>query len=187
MEHELSGEDDIQKLRTMAGYIRSESINGRLVEINALKDVVDMEADDIQPLMERLMDFPEFIVLKSVSDENGTIYWYSGNDMTDRYVHILVGLKQKNLVAHIAEMVRYESKTYPRPTRVDLFLEKPYSVGYETLDEMLGSLSEGSAYRDLKFTQASNGVTYLYSDRYLTGFYAAKLAEWHAVLQYETP
>lgn len=187
MEHESPDYDDVRKIRDAADYIRSESINGRLVEINILKDVMDMETDAIPPLMKRLADIPDFILLKSVSDEKGTVYWYSGNDMTDRYAHILAGLKQKNLLQIIAETVRYESETYPRPTRVDLFLEKPYSMEYETLMDLMDGLGSESEYHDLRLTRASNGVTYLYSDRYLSGFHAAKLAEWHAVQQYESP
>jgi hypothetical protein len=107
--------------------------------------------------------------------------------MIDRYVEILMGLKNKDLLKLIADTVRYESKKYPRPTRADLFTKKPYSIGLDELKELLDSLGEESDYKDLKFTEASNGTRFIYSEQHMTNFYATKLAEWYEVLQYEIP
>lgn len=187
MEDEHPESDDISGWREAADYIRNESIAGRLADINCLKDIMNIADEDIPALIERMAADTELIVLKRISDENGTVYLYSGNDMSDRYAHILTSLKQKDLLEIIADVVRYESKTYPRPTCVNLFLEKPYSVEYETLKDLLDNLGAESQYHDLQFIRASNDIPFLYSDRYLTEFYATKLAEWNAVQQYESP
>jgi hypothetical protein len=187
MENGSTVYEDIVKLKEAAIHIRKESQKGHLVEKDTLKDVVGIGEDEVEPLLARLPDFPEFMDLKSVIDGNGMAYLYSGTEMTDRYMEILIGLKNKNLLNLIAETVRYESQKYPRPTRVDLFTKKPYSIGYEELKELLDCLGEASEYSDLKFTEASNGTKFMYSERHMTGFYATKLAEWHEVLQHETP
>jgi hypothetical protein len=121
------------KLKKAVRLIRKESQKGNLVEKESLKDVVGIGADEVGPLLARLPNFPEFTDLKSVTDGNGVESLYSVSEMTDRYMEILLGLKNKNLLEIIAETVRYESQKYPRPTRVDIFTKKPYSMDTRSL------------------------------------------------------
>lgn len=179
--------DDMIKLKEAVIFIRKESIKGNLVAKDSIAEIAGIEEGEVEPLLARMLDFPEFIELKRISDSEGNEYIYSGSEMTDRYVEILMGLKNKDMLKLIAETVRYESKKYPRPTRADLFTKKPYSIDMEELRELLDSLGEESDYRDLKFTEASNGTRFIYSEQHMTRFYATKLAEWYEVLQYETP
>jgi len=179
--------DDMLKLKEAVIFIRKESIKGNLVAKNSLAETAGIEEGEVEPLLARMLDFPEFIELKRVSDPEGNEYIYSASEMTDRYVEILMGLKNKDLLKLIADTVRYESKKYPRPTRADLFTKKPYSIGLDELKELLDSLGEESDYKDLKFTEASNGTRFIYSEQHMTNFYATKLAEWYEVLQYEIP
>lgn len=179
--------DDMLKLKEAVIFIRKESIKGNLVVKSDLIETTGIEEGEVEPLLARMLDFPEFIDLKRVRDSEGNEYIYSGSEMTDRYVEILMGLKNKDLLKLIAETVRYESEKYPRPTRADLFTKKPYSISLDELDELLASLGEESDYKDLKFTEASNGTRFIYSELHMTRFYATKLAEWYEVLQYEIP
>ena len=186
-ESESTVYEEMVKLKEVVRLIRKESQKGDLVEKESLKDVMGIGADEVGPLLARLPNYPEFTDLKSVTDGNGVEYLYSVSEMTDRYMEILLGLKNKNLLELIAETVRYESQKNPRPTRVDIFTKKPYSIGYDELKELLDCLGSKSEYNDLKFTETSNGTRFMYSERHMTRFYATKLAEWHEVLQHETP
>jgi len=179
--------DDMLKLKEAVIFIRKESIKGNLVEKISLAETFGIEEGEVEPLLARMLDFPEFIELKRVMDSEGNEYLYSASEMTDRYVEILMGLKNKDLLKLIAETVRYESQKYPRPTRADLFTKKPYNISLEDLGELLESIGEESDYKDLKFTEASNGTRFIYSEQHMTKFYATKLAEWYEVLQYEIP
>jgi hypothetical protein len=187
MENRPLVHEELETLQKAALYIRKESGKGNLVEKDSLKDALGIREDEMALLLAGLPDFSEFTDLRSVMDENGVTYFYSGTEMTDSYMEILVGLKNKNILKLIAGTVRYESEKYPRPTRVELFTQPPYSIGCTKLEALLHGLGEKNEYNDLKFTQASNGTRFLYSERHMTGFYAAKLAEWQEVLQHETP
>jgi len=131
--------DDMLKLKEAVIFIRKESIKGNLVEKISLAETAGIEEGEVEPLLARMLDFPEFIELKRVMDSEGNEYLYSASEMTDRYVEILMGLKNKDLLKLIAETVRYESQKYPRPTRADLFTKKPYNISLEELGELLDS------------------------------------------------
>ena len=109
--------DEMARLEEVVRLIRKESQKGNLVGKESLKDMVGIGADEVGSLLARLPNFQEFTDLKSVTDGNGVEYLYSVSEMTDRYMEILLGLKNKNLLELIAETVRYESQKYPRPTR----------------------------------------------------------------------
>ena len=179
--------EGLMMLQKAAIHIRKESGKGNLVEKDSLKDVLGIQEDEMDPMLAGLSYSPEFTDLRRVMDENGVTYFYSDTEMTDSYMEILMGLKNKNILKLIAGTVRYESEKYPRPTRVELFTQRPYSIGCGELEALLHCLGEKSEYNDLKFTQASNGTKFIYSEHHMTGFYAAKLAEWQEVLQHETP
>lgn len=46
---------------------------------------------------------------------------YSNGNMSDNYAMIAMYVEEKDLVVTIAEMVRFNAKTYPAPTPVNYF------------------------------------------------------------------
>ena len=85
------------------------------------------------------------------------------------------------------ETVRYESKTYPRPTGISLFSGSPFNFNGEQVQGFLKQLTEKYEYSDILQTKASNGSMYLYSTEYMVKDLAQALTEWIEVGQYESP
>ena len=178
---------NIEKVNEAILHIRNTSREGHLIPKETLHEVLSIEKEQIDALLEAVKGKTELIEVKTINDEEGLAFIYSATEMTDRYADILMSVNNKNFVKLIADTVRYESKTYPRPTRLSLFTLKPYSMKESVLLGLLNSLNANSEYADLKYTEASNGVKFIYSEKHMTPRYANTLAEWEEVLQKEIP
>ncbi len=121
-----------------------------------------------------------------LTDANsGRVYLYATPHVCAAYADSLLLAEGKNPPAMIAETVRRESSLYPRPTASPLFLLPPYGLGEEELASSLEKLKGCKDFEDIKSFEASTGVIYLYSERYLTLPHARGLAEWVEVEQFE--
>lgn len=187
MDKELNVYEDLDRLKVAVIHIRKESVKGNMVEKLSLMEAAGIEEKDLDAMLERVLEFPEMIDLRRVTDNEGIEYLYSGTEMSEKYAEILMGVKNRDLMKLIADTVRYESRVYPRTTQLKLFTKKPYLIEEDVLIELLDNMGENSEYSDLKYTEASNGTKFIYSTKYLDPFYAGKLTEWNEVLQKEIP
>ncbi len=202
-------------IEDVIAHIRETSRNGQLVEKSSLavfleepKIATEDEVTDEEPeaeipagdepedqehqeaLMITLMavlEASEAIEVKTLTDDAGAEFLYSAADMTDQYASIVMSVNNKNYLKLIADTVRHESQKYPRATHISLFTKKPYNLTEGQLLGLLSAMSTDSTYADLKYTEASNGEKFLYSERHLTARHAKSLAEWEAVLSEENP
>jgi hypothetical protein len=142
-----------------------------VVEEYAARVAADDEFKDIQPVM----------------GPTGIDYLYCETHMTGNYAALLARVEAKNPFATIAETVREESRTYPRPTRVALFYEPLFQMEPDMLESAVGSILQREEYRDIKRIVAATGAVYLYSDKYLTGARAEAWVQWHEVDQWDNP
>jgi hypothetical protein len=81
----------------------------------------------------------------------------------------------------IAQTVRGESRTYPRPTPLALFSEAPFLLPKEILDETVEAMLTDPDYGDIRRIQASDGSGFLFSSVHMDPAHAESLAEWMAV------
>ncbi len=202
-------------LEDVIDHIRQTSKDGQLVEKSSLtvfleepKMATEEEAPEEAPeaetsaedepedqehreaLMTALMaalEASDAIEVKTLTDDAGAEFLYSAAEMTDQYASIVMSVNNKNYLKLIADTVRYESQKYPRATHISLFTKKPYNLTEGQLLGLLSSMSTDSTYADLKYTEASNGEKFLFSERHLTARHAKSLAEWEAVLSEENP
>lgn len=55
------------------------------------------------------------------------VYFYSKDYISNTYRDVLYNLKEKNIEETIVELVRMESKLYPRPTSLETFKLNPFN------------------------------------------------------------
>ncbi len=101
----------------------------------------------------------------------------SPEEVSTTYVRILERVRMGDPFELIAGTVRDESETYPRPMALSTFCQEPFGAtgckASEVVDELLGK----PEYADIHRFMTSNGAAYLYSDRFLSGDWAASIAE----------
>jgi hypothetical protein len=108
-------------------------------------------------------------------------YYFIPDAMSLSYASLMVRLEEEDYLKMIAEMVRSESRLYPRTTPVAFFLDSPYALGQETLDEVLSLLDTLEEYDDIRRCTASNGAVHLFSITCLDAAQAEYLCEWEEV------
>jgi hypothetical protein len=106
--------------------------------------------------------------------------------MTERYANILIQ-KGGDCLVLMAEMIRENSKIYPRPIPLDVFAKSPFGFAREEIFSHIRKMAEQEEYQDIQQTTTSIGTVFLFSTLYLDLDYATFLAEWIDVGQVNNP
>jgi hypothetical protein len=118
--------------------------------------------------------------------DDGVRYYYSSQDMTQGYASMLLQ-KQGDPARLIAEVVRQNSVSYPRPVPLDMFIHPPFDLTSEQVLDCLERMIGQEEYRDIASTTTSVSTIFLYSTLHLEPEHASMLAEWFDVGQGENP
>lgn len=110
-------------------------------------------------------------------DGEKDVYYYDSDLMTRNYAMIAMFIADKDILRTIAEMVRWNCKTYPSPTPVDYFERHPYYMTKPQMEQALKNLEKSEKYSDIKVFTSGKGVQYLYAESVMTYRYAKSLAE----------
>jgi hypothetical protein len=119
--------------------------------------------------------------------DGGDLLLYSDVYMTRRYARTMALAVSGDLLRLIAETVRSDSATYPRPTPVDTFAMEPFRLASEEIAAAVEQLTADVRYEDIKSVRTSDGSLFLFSTSFLEPVHARSLAEWMAVKQFENP
>jgi hypothetical protein len=124
--------------------------------------------------------------LKEIRDRQSLPHYYSSEYMTEPYANVLIQ-RRGDPLAPMAEMIRENSKIYPRPIPLHVFTESPFGLTREEILSHLRRMAEQEEYQDIKQTTTSIGTVFLFSTLYLDPDYATFLAEWLDVGQVNNP
>jgi hypothetical protein len=177
-----------------ANLIRKKSESGQLVlkkeifqalmEQKVLKSDHRKQKGKFEAILKKTME--ENGDLKELPDKDGLPRYYSSQCMSETYVRILLR-KEENPLMLIAEIVRENSASYPRPTSLDTFKNSPFELTQEEILSCLQTMSDQKDYQDITQTTTSAGTVFLYSNIHLDPGYASMLAEWLDVGQFNNP
>lgn len=172
----------------IADNVRHDS--GELAKVTAVGALVahlpDPETDDVEPVIAKLQEDSRYQDIQSVAAPSGAAYLFSEQHMTKNYAIVLTQVEEDDPAATIAHVVRDESRIYPRPTHIYMFLEHPFNMDRDKIGTYVAHLLEQEEYNDIKRIQASTGAIYLHSDELASGL-AKSLIEWEEVGQHENP
>lgn len=176
----------------IAAMIRQWSKSGRLIsELELCRQFIEghqspflgREAEMQSTLAEALQQHDD---LHELRVEDGARYYYSSQDMTQGYASMLLQ-KQGDPARLLAEVVRENSVSYPRPVPLDMFTHPPFDLTHEQVLDCLERMSGREEYRDIASTTTSASTIFLYSTLHLEPEHASMLAEWFDVGQGENP
>ena len=170
----------------LAEAVSAASAESRLIDDLELTDLI-AEQDPEEYSNSRIRQYLEELN----SDGESSLRVLSGKErlrcynekiMSDSYAEALNFAAEGDNLTTIAETVRKESRLYPRPSRINMFLAQPYLLESPQLNAAVDVLeADNDHFRDIYRTKASNGDVYLYSDKYLSKARAEYLAEWESV------
>jgi hypothetical protein len=175
----------LEDLAFLTRYVREQSAKGHFITYeDFLLEPLSFQEEDINLVMQEIQSNVDFAQIKELQGKNSR-YFYSNEKMNEQYAALLLKTKDKDYLKLIVDVVRDDSKRYPKTTNIKKFLGAPFHLTNQDLDGVLAQMEKDDAYQDIKTTKASNGATCLYSDKYLEKARAEYLTEYEEVTRHE--
>lgn len=165
-------EEEKTEAQLLADYIRHRSSAGYLTRKSDLK----AEEENLEDILDSLNQDETCQDIVSTNGKKET-YFYSSQYMTENYAMIAFFIEEKDMPKTIAEMVRWNGKTYPCATPLYYFSNSPYNYTEPQINRALQLLKKDEEYSDICELTTGNHVRYLYSTLHMSEKYARALAE----------
>lgn len=172
---------------TVAEHIRRCSAAGELMDRRRLQEApYSLDDQTIDLLFEQIDASAACADITAIGNDEAR-YYYSNQSMSHNYARILVFTHEQDICKTIADTVRFECQTYPRPYKVQMLRFPPYAFDQEKIDDAIRFFAQSEEFEDIRLIAASNGESYLFSERFMSLGKAKGLCEWIEVEQYENP
>ena len=171
----------------VADFIRQHSASGQLVGRSVfLQPPYSVPETDLSALLDALC---QDAINADITRVQGTedVYFYSTQTMTANYADMCVQVVENDICRAIAEAVRLDGRTYPRPYKVAMLTQPPYSFESQQITAALTAMETHPDYADIRTVESSNAEPYLFSERFMSYGKAYGLCEWLEVEQYQNP
>ena len=115
------------------------------------------------------------------------VYLYSKPLMSHSFAHALFNTSENDDLATFVDVVRSESRDYPRPVAASIFMNPPYLWSVDKTVGLFEKTIDDEDLNDICITQTSLGESYFYSRTYLSDAQGKALAEWYGVEKGRNP
>jgi hypothetical protein len=173
----------LKRLTAVTDHIRRESRAARITSPAVFaEEPFSYDEEQLGGVWEAIASDPDLAdIVRTPDEKSGAGFLHSTKYLVVPYARLLLRTQANDPVFLIAQTVRDNAETYPRPTPVTFFELDPFNLPLEEVFAhvtVMGSLEE---YADIKSVTVSNGMVCLYSDRYLTESQARGIAQWDEV------
>ncbi|MBJ9144073.1 YdhW family putative oxidoreductase system protein [Citrobacter braakii] len=171
----------------VADFIRQHSASGQLVARSVfLLPPYSVPETDLSALLDVLGQDANGADITCVQGTEEA-YFYSTQTMTANYADMCVQVVENDICRAIAEAVRFDCRTYPRPYKVAMLTQPPYRFESQQIAAALTAMETHPDYADIRTVESSNAEPYLFSERFMSYGKAYGLCEWLEVEQYQNP
>ena len=167
--------------------VRADSKDAEiLTPVDSLYTEIGWDKSDYSP--DEIRKDPRYEDIMTVTAGTGELFFYSNRHLSDYYALQLARVAVKDSCVLIAETVRDESRIYPRPTCVLLFLQKLFGVTEADLEAVVREMLERPEFSDIKaMIHPATGGVYLYSNKYLDRERAFMMMDYEEVIRPANP
>ncbi|QMD53048.1 YdhW family putative oxidoreductase system protein [Citrobacter sp. RHB35-C21] len=171
----------------VADFIRQHSASGQLVARSVfLLPPYSVPETDLSALLDVLGQDANGADITCVQGAEEA-YFYSTQTMTANYADMCVQVVENDICRAIAEAVRFDCRTYPRPYKVAMLTQPPYRFESQQIAAALTAMETHPDYADIRTVESSNAEPYLFSEHFMSYGKAYGLCEWLEVEQYQNP
>ena len=171
----------------VADFIRQHSASGHLVARSVfLQPPYSVPETDLSALLETLCQDANNADITRVQGAED-VYFYTRKPMTAYYADWCVRLVKNAFGRALPEAVRFVCQRYPRPYKVAMLTQPPYSFESQQISAALTAMETHPDYADIRTVESSNAEPYLFSERFMSYGKAYGLCEWLEVEQYQNP
>lgn len=139
------------------------------------------EVDEDTPLPEP--DVSDVVLLYGKK----SVYLYSKPLLSSSFAHALFITTENDDFSTFIDVVRTESRVYPRPVSILDFMNPPYLWSIEKTRGLFESIGEEEAFADIHSCKTSLNETFFYSTRFLSDAQGKALAEFYGVEKGRNP
>lgn len=161
----------------LADAIRQAAAQREALSTLQLCDRFGLTAQELADELATLWAHEEYGDLRTFQGSRQS-YYYASPILADNYVRALVLAEEGDLTHTIAEIARYDSQTYPRPTEALFFTRFPYRHTAIEVKRALERMAGDSRFTDIVTYTSEKGNLYVFSTRFITPFYGKKLVEY---------
>lgn len=156
----------------LADYIRIRSANAQVTGLALLK----AEVEGLDALLEAMAADES---CGDIATHQGAkdLYYYSSANMSDNYAMIDALIQDDDLAAMMAQMVRFNAKTYPAATPFLYFQRPPYNRSREEVEQAWAVMQTMEMYADIQELTNNEDTRFLYSTQYLSPRYAKAISD----------
>lgn len=180
-------EKSLSPAEVIADFIRQSSKSGSIVAHSTfLAPPYSVSAEDLAVIISEIKSdetYPDIVISQGDKDS----YYFSTDSISVNYANMCILVIEKDICKTIAEAVRFECKTYPRPYKVSMLTLSPYYFEQQQIDAAIIAFDTHPDYADIRQVEASNDEPYLFSERYMSFGKAYGLCEWFEVEQHQNP
>ncbi len=170
-----------ERAAKVAAHIRTESRAERLVDPSVFtEEPFSFSEDELAEVWETFASDEQYVDIVRTADEvSGVEYLHAEYILSVAYAKLLLRKQANDPKRLIAELVRENSDLWPRPVSVEFFSETElFEMTPADVTNVVAAMMADPAYADIKGVTTSNGVLYLYSDRFMVEPVALRKAEW---------
>ncbi len=162
---------ELSPAQKLAGYIRDRSAHAAITPYQLLQaEVEDCDALIAQFATEEGCD--DIVTRQGTSD----LFYYSNKVMSNNYAMIASFIADKNIGVTIAEMTRFNAKTYPSATPVSYFTRSPYFFSVEEIEAAWQSMQGQEVFADIEMLVNNENTPFFFSTTHLSRRYATAIS-----------
>jgi len=167
-------------VKEAAELIRAESRAGGLTDPAAIaKEPFSFDDEELAEAMEALDHDEAYAdIVRTADERSGAEYLHSTTFLTVAYAKLAIRARADDPAYLIAQTVRENSEIYPKPTSLEFFQFEPFGLKAEDVLTYVKAILADEAYKDIRTVTVTNGMDYLYSDKFLSAGQAQAMAQW---------
>lgn len=173
-------------VKEAAELVRAESRAGGLTDPAVFaKEPFSFADEELAQVMDDLDQDEAYADIVRIADErSGAEYLHSTTFLTVAYARHAIRARANDSAFLIAQTVRENSEIYPKPTSLEFFEFEPFGLGFDDILANAKAILADEACADIRSVTVSNGMVYLYSDKFLSEGQAQAMAQWVEVDMY---
>ncbi|WP_246201477.1 YdhW family putative oxidoreductase system protein [Budvicia diplopodorum] len=180
-------EQSLSPAQVIADFIRQSSAGGSIVAYSLfLAPPYSVSATDLNCIFAEINSDEAYTDIATRQGDKDS-YYFSTDTLSENYADMCVLVIEKDICKTIAQAVRFECKTYPRPYKVSMLTHSPYDFDPQQIDAAMVAFNTHPDYADIRQVEASNNEPYLFSERYMSYGKAYGLCEWFEIEQHQNP
>ncbi len=164
-------EPEPTEAQKLAGYIRARSAAAQLTPYQQLCEELE-EADKTLAEMQADPECADIVCREGQKDR----YYYSEAAMSANYAMIAALIADDDMCETIAQMVRFNAKTYPCATPMNYFRRKPYGYTQEQIEQAWQTMQGKEQFADIEQLTNNENTKFLFSTKHLTRRYATAIS-----------